>query len=66
MKAKAADKKKPPAAAAKPGQSKMEDISDNRARIVNYERDCAEVNNGVGLEVTEDVAIRMSEAMFNL
>jgi len=65
VKAKAADKKKPPAAAAKPGQSKMEDISDNRARIVNYERDCAEVN-GVGLEVTEDVAIRMSEAMFNL
>ena len=66
MKAKAAPGKKPPAQAAKPGQGKMEDINDNRPRIVNYERDVAEANGGIGLEVTEEVAIRMSEAMLSL
>lgn len=66
-KAKAAAGKKPAAAPQKGAQgSKLEEISDNRARIVNYERDFAAENNGVGLEVTEDVAIKLSEAILHL
>ena len=66
-KAKAAAGKKPAAAPQKGAAgSKLEEISDNRARIVNYERDCAAENNGVGLEVTEDVAIKFSEAILHL
>ena len=67
-KTKAAAGKKPPAAPAKGGGagSKLEEITDNRARIVNYERDFAAENNGVGLEVSEDVAIKFSEAILHL
>lgn len=35
----------------------MEEITDNRPRTVKYERNCAEENGDVGLEVTEAVAI---------
>ena len=45
---------------------KLEDITDNRPRTINYERDFALENNGVGLEVTEDVAIKMADAILNL
>ena len=45
---------------------KLEDITDNRPRTINYERDFAAENNGVGLEVTEEVAIRMADAILNL
>ena len=59
--------KKPPVAPPKGAAgSKLEDIADNRARTVNYEKDFAADNNGVGLEVTEDVAIKFSEAILNL
>lgn len=44
----------------------MEDISDDRARTVNYERDVAAENNGVGLEMSEEVAIKFSETYLNL
>jgi len=63
---KAAAGKKPAAAPAKGAAgSKLEDISDNRARTVNYEKDFA-ADNGSGLEVTEDVAIKFSEAILHL
>lgn len=64
---KAATGKKPAAAAAKGGAagSKLEDISDNRARIINYEKDFA-ADSGSGLEVTEEVAIKFSEAILHL
>lgn len=39
----------------------MEEITDNRPRIIKYKHDCAELNNGVGLEVTEEVAIALSQ-----
>ena len=62
-KAKAPAKKVEP----KKGQAaKLEEITDNRPRIVNYEHDFAEANGGVGLEVTEDVAVSFAEAVFNL
>lgn len=35
----------------------LEEITDNRPRTVKYERNCAEENGDVGLEVTEAVAI---------
>ena len=63
---KAAAGKKPAADPKKGAASKLEDINDNRPRTINYERDCALENNGVGLEVTEDVAIRMADAIMNL
>ena len=62
-KAKAPPKKPDPK---KNAASRLEEITDNRARTVNYEHDFAEANNGVGLEVTEDVAVRFAEATFNL
>lgn len=56
-KAKAAAAKKPPPA--KGGNtSKLEEITDNRPRIISYERDCAAESNGVGLDVTEEIAIK--------
>ena len=59
-KKKAADPKKAGAG------SKLEDISDSRPRTINYERDCVAENNGMSLEVTEDVAIKFSEALLSL
>ena len=65
---KAKDKaaKKPPPNQKGGGGSKLEAIDDTRARIINYERDVASENNGLGLEITEDVAIKFSEAVLNL
>ena len=63
-KAKAAAAKKAPPAAK--NQSKLEDITDNRPRIINYERDCAAENNGVGLDVTEEIAVKFQEAVLNI
>lgn len=65
-KAKAATGKKAAADPKKAAGSKMEEITDNRPRIVNYERDCALENNGVGLEVTEDIAVKFQTAVLNL
>jgi len=39
----------------------LEEITDNRPRIVKYKHDCAELNNGIGLEATEEVAIALSQ-----
>ena len=63
-KAKAAAKK--PSDAKKGGASKLEEVADNRPRTVNYERDFAAEANGIGLEITEEVAIKFSEAVLNL
>ena len=38
----------------------LEEITDDRPRIIKYKHDCTELNNGMGLEVTEDVAIALS------
>jgi len=57
---------KKPAEPKRGGASKLDEITDNRPRIVNYERDCAAESGGLGLEVTEDVAIKFSEALLNL
>ena len=35
----------------------LEEITDNRPRTISYSHDFAEENNGLGLEVTEEVAI---------
>jgi len=65
-KAKAGAAGKKPAAAPKQGvASKLEDISDSRARIVSYERDCA-VETSSGLEVTEEIAYKLSETILSL
>lgn len=45
--------------------SKLEDIGDNRPRYISYERDCA-VESGSGLEVTEDIAFKLSETILTL
>ena len=63
-KASAAAKKPPPGKGA--ATSKLEEITDDRPRTINYERDVSAENNGIGLEVTEDVAIKFSEAMLSL
>jgi len=58
--------KKPAAAASKGGTaSRLEEITDNRARTISYERDCA-VEAGAGLEITEEVAYKLSETILNL
>ena len=44
---------------------KLEDITDNRPRQVNYERNCAEEPNG-SIEITEELAIKFSEAFMNV
>mmetsp|Transcript_39149 Transcript_39149/g.51212 ORF Transcript_39149/g.51212 Transcript_39149/m.51212 type:complete len:187 (+) Transcript_39149:52-612(+) len=64
-KAKAAAGKKPAVDPKKGAASKLEDIGDNRARIINYERDCA-VEAGSGLEVTEEIAVKLSETVLKL
>ena len=38
----------------------LEEITDNRPRVIKYRHDCAELNNGIGLEVTEDVGVAFS------
>ena len=63
------DGKKPPAkkpADAKKGPAgKLEEITDNRPRQVNYERNCGEEAGGA-LEITEEIAIKFSEAFMDI
>ena len=53
-KAKAAAAKK--GADPKKAASKLEEITDNRPRTVKYEYDVTEMNNGVSMEITEEIA----------
>ena len=62
--AKAAPKKPDPKKGAKMGA--LEEITDNRPRIVRYERDCTEENNGIGLQVTEEVALKFAQAQLRI
>ena len=64
-KAKAAAAKKAPPAG-KGNASKLEEITDNRPRTISYERDFAAEANGVGLDITEDIAIKFQEAILNI
>lgn len=64
--AKAAAAKGKPAAAQKGQPKALEEITDNRPRIIKYSRDCAEECGGVGLEVSENVAIAFSQAKMKL
>ena len=57
--------KKAPAPTKGGTASRLEEITDNRARIISYERDCA-AEAGCGLEVTEDVAYKLSETIMKL
>ena len=61
-------KKAPPKKAADPKKGstgRLEDISDNRPRQVNYERNCADEAGGP-LEISEDIAKKFSEAWMNV
>ena len=61
-------KKAPPKKAADPKKGptgKLEDITDNRPRQVNYERNCAD-EAGAPLEITEEIAKKFSEAWMNV
>ncbi len=64
-KAKAAAAKKAPPAG-KGGAAKLEEITDNRPRTISYERDFAAEANGVGIDITEDIAIKFQEAILNI
>ena len=44
----------------------LEEITEQRPMTVKFERDFALENNGVGLEISEDVAVKFSEAVLNL
>lgn len=44
----------------------LEEITDHRPRFIKYEHDFVEENNGVGLEVTEEIAIKFASAKLNL
>ena len=57
--------KKPPDPKKGGPTGKLEDISDNRPRQVSYERNCAEEAGGA-LEISEEVAIKFSEAFMNV
>lgn len=62
---KSTTKSKPPAPA-KGKTNTLEEITDNRPRTIKFIKDFAEENNGQGLEVTEAVALKFSEATFNI
>ena len=62
-KAGAKDKKVDPKKAV---AGKMEEITDNRPRTVQYERDFAAENNGVGMKISQEMAIALSEASINV
>ena len=58
---------KKPADNKKGGPGKpLEEITDNRPRIIKYEHDFAELNNGEGLQVNEIVARKFANAYINL
>ena len=63
---KAPAKKPEPKKAAAGKGAYLEEITDHRAQTLKFERDFALENNGVGLEVTEDVAVKFSEVMLDL
>ena len=44
----------------------LEEITDNRPRTVKYERNCAEENGDVGLEVNEPVAIKFASTFMTI
>ena len=58
---------KKPADNKKGGPGKpLEEITDNRPRIIKYEHDFAELNNGEGLLVNEIVARKFANAFINV
>lgn len=57
--------KKQPTVVKGGGHAKLEEISDNRARIINYERN-GTGEEGVGLDITEEIAFKFTEAVLNL
>ena len=61
-----ANKKKPEPKKGAKNTAALEEITDNRPRFIAYEYDVVEANNGVGLEVTEDIAIKFASAKLNL
>ena len=61
-----ANKKKPEPKKGAKNTAALEEITDHRPRFIAYEYDVVEANNGVGLEVTEDIAIKFASAKLNL
>ena len=63
-KAKAAAAKK--GADPKKAGSKLEEITDNRPRIVKYQHDVTELNNNVSMEITEEIAEEFTGASMKI